>query len=137
MKIPLLLIGICTLVWSCKKQPPYNPDEHITYTHWYEMRSIDSLDTLFSVYIPNAFTPNEDGRNDYFRPHGYFNLKKFQIVNKNNNVVYQTSTNGYFGWDGRLAGGFVLPTGTYVYKLNVVDSVNREYEYTGSVSLYR
>lgn len=132
------------LVWACKKEPPYNADEHVTYTHWYELRSTDSLDslfwlsdTLFSVYIPNAFTPNGDGCNDYFEPTGqFYDFKNMKILNKYNNRIYY-QTNSYPGWDGRQAYGAYCPLGVYVYKLVVADTFGEEHEYTGCVSLYR
>jgi|GEM_PF-3647773 len=134
MKKIILFILISTLFFSCKKEEQFKPDEHIAYTHWYKTRS-GSVDTLFSVYIPNAFTPNGDGINDDFYPEGYFYLKNFKILSKENNLIYETTDiNGH--WDGKNHG---TPTqiGTYVYKLNISDGVGNQYEYTGSVTIYR
>ncbi|MGB3947532.1 MAG: gliding motility-associated C-terminal domain-containing protein [Bacteroidia bacterium] len=125
----------CILLFSCKKQEQVNPDDTITYTHWYKMRS-DSLDTLFSVYIPNAFSPNGDGKNDYFFVRGYFNLKELKIMSRNNNVVFKTNSFHIY-WDGSQNYSNTIMIGTYVYKLTVSDSINREYEYTGIVTLFR
>jgi gliding motility-associated-like protein len=56
-------------------------------------------------FIPNAFTPNKDGKNDIFRPllSGVVSQFKFTIYNRWGQLVYQTSELGK-GWDGRLSG---------------------------------
>lgn len=133
MKHITFLTIVCILLFSCKKQEQVNPDDTITYTHWYKMRS-DSLDTLFSVYIPNAFSPNGDGQNDYFYVQGYFNLKELKIMNRNNTIVFKTNNKNAY-WDGNRNYGDVI-YGTYVYKLTVLDIINREYEYTGIVTIF-
>ncbi|MFO7613170.1 MAG: gliding motility-associated C-terminal domain-containing protein, partial [Bacteroidales bacterium] len=46
-----------------------------------------------SVYaLPNVFTPNDDGRNDLFRPFPYTSVEKVQmtIFNRWGNIVYET-----------------------------------------------
>ena len=45
------------------------------------------------VYVPTAFTPNNDGKNDVFRPLIYGNVKKYQftVYNRWGQIVFQTS----------------------------------------------
>ncbi len=133
-KNSLCILIACIFVFGCKKQKSVNPDDTIVYTHIYKTRS-DSLDTLFSVYIPNAFTPNWDGINDYFQIKGYFNLNSLKILNKYNNLIYETDYKD-FSWDGKQA-GYSTMQGSYVYKLNISDAINRQYEYTGTFMLYK
>ncbi len=51
------------------------------------------------IFIPNAFSPNNDGLNDIFKPSGNVTLKSMQIYNRWGELVYESSK-GEFGWDG-------------------------------------
>ncbi|MES2628686.1 MAG: PKD domain-containing protein [Bacteroidota bacterium] len=59
------------------------------------------VDEKFSVDVPNAFTPNGDGRNDklYVRGFGIKKLINFTIYNRWGEVVFET-TDINSGWDG-------------------------------------
>lgn len=65
--------------------------------------------------LPTAFTPNGDGRNDYFRPIVSTSLTNFSmtISDKNGNVVFRTIDLYTQGWDGRNS-GYLLESGKYV-----------------------
>jgi gliding motility-associated-like protein len=71
-------------------------------------------------YIPNAFTPNGDGRNDVFRPipaspaFTIYNLK-FTIYDRWGAEVFETDDIGQ-GWDG-MKNGRVCQEGVYVYRI--------------------
>lgn len=69
------------------------------------------------VYLPNAFTPNNDGTNDLFRivTAGNHAVYNFRIVNRWGQVVFET-TNESTGWDGTYKGEPQDP-GTYHYFL--------------------
>ena len=56
-------------------------------------------------YIPSGFTPNNDGKNDTFKPFIFGNVMayKFIIYNRWGQIVFQT-TDPYKGWDGRFKG---------------------------------
>jgi gliding motility-associated-like protein len=70
---------------------------------------------LLGFYIPNAFTPGRDGRNDRFRPLLYGNVTnyKFAIFNRWGQLVFE-STELMQGWDGMIA-GTPQPAGGYVW----------------------
>lgn len=76
-----------------------------------------SLTYFRSFFMPNAFSPNKDGRNDFFRPVSkgvmVFNM---QIFNRWGALLFQTN-DPHKGWDGRLNGA-IQPIGTYVYLVN-------------------
>ena len=67
------------------------------------------------VYLPSAFTPNGDGRNDIFRPvfAGAASHFKFAIFDRWGRQVFESS-NPSEGWNGS-AGGRPQPEGVYVW----------------------
>lgn len=136
MKNLLFFISIILFLFSCKKEEQYNPDEHITYEHWYKLNN-RSGDTLYSVYFTNAFTPNGDGINDVFKPIGNYYLTRFVVYDKSGDVIYKT-TDINKSWDGRVNNsGYIVQMGTYTYQLMVSDVNGENYEYTGAVMLYK
>jgi len=73
-------------------------------------------DKQFSIgSLPNVFTPNRDGVNDYFHIESE-NLTQFHIViiNAKNSVVFE-SNDPNFNWDGRSQTGEDVEDGNYVY----------------------
>lgn len=95
-----------------------------------------------NVYIPNTFSPNNDGSNDVFYPRGtgLYNIKSFKIFNRWGQVVFskgQMSANDpQYGWDGTLNGA-ILPSDVYVYIVEVVCSNNVTLPIKGNVTLIR
>ena len=74
----------------------------------------------YALYIPNAFTPNGDGKNDYFEIFG--NKKSFKFVevsvfNRWGEAVFK-SNDIDFAWDGTYKGALLEPA-SYVWQLNV------------------
>ncbi len=75
--------------------------------------SVDN-DCIPTVYVPNAFTPNSDNKNDYFVVFPRY-IQQFEIFifSRWGEVIFH-STEMDFKWDGRL-NGKLLPVGTYPY----------------------
>lgn len=71
------------------------------------------------LYVPNAFTPNSDGRNDYFYPKNFGDARmlEFRIYSRWGQMVYQ-SNSPEGGWNGEY-NGQPAPGGTYVYSIRV------------------
>lgn len=92
------------------------------------------------IDIPNAFTPNGDGENDYFFPRQLLskNLIRFnmQIVNRWGQVVFQSNNTDGRGWDGSF-NGVSQPPGVYLYQISVTIHPGTEEQYTGNVTLIR
>lgn len=61
--------------------------------------------TIPSIFVPNAFTPNQDGKNDVIRPTlaGMKQLIYFRIYNRYGQLVFETKQQGR-GWDGTING---------------------------------
>jgi len=90
-------------------------------------------------YIPNAFTPNADGINDYFFDAGYvLDVKSFvmRIFNRWGQKVYETDDYTKF-WNGFDSDGNPAQDGVYVYKIDVTTKGGKEHTFTGTVSLVR
>lgn len=66
---------------------------------------VNPKDCMEGFYIPTAFTPNHDGKNDVFRPLLFGKVKKYQftIYNRWGQVVFQTPDLNK-AWDGSVAG---------------------------------
>ncbi len=107
------------------------------------------LDANRNIYIPNAFSPNGDGRNDEFRVFpciGVTNITSASLFDRWGNQVFQSGdndvSNGLFCagglplWDGTFRGNDAKP-GVYVYVIEVEFLDNVRLVYRGDVSLLR
>jgi gliding motility-associated-like protein len=82
------------------------------------------------VEIPNAFTPNGDGINDYWQVEGLDNTATINIFNRYGTLVYQSKGNTT-PWDGTYHGS-KLSAGVYYYIIKVK---NGKQTYSGSVTI--
>lgn len=93
-----------------------------------------------SIYVPTAFTPNNDGLNDIFKAFG-MELKEFQLVifNRWGEKIFQTQDINT-GWDGTYR-GTPSPLGIYVWELEATDKFGNPFlnpaQSKGIVSLVR
>jgi gliding motility-associated-like protein len=71
----------------------------------------------YFLVVPNVFSPNGDGVNDYYFPK-FVNLEKleFWILNKWGETIFYTEDINSQGWDGKVSGEYAMP-GNYVYRL--------------------
>ncbi len=92
----------------------------------------------YVLFVPNAFTPNGDGNNDFFEVFGNKEAwKQFHVAlfNRWGEKVYE-SENMNFKWDGSFKSGIV--PGVYIYTVKVVYLDNyTDKMYKGSVTLLR
>lgn len=91
-------------------------------------------------FMPNAFTPNDDSKNDMFRGVGVVDgIQNFtmQIWNRWGELVFETdSPTG--AWNGRkFNSGEELPTGVYVYVVNYIGPRDGKVELSGFATLLR
>jgi gliding motility-associated-like protein len=93
-----------------------------------------------SIYVPSAFTPNNDGLNDVFKAFG-MELKNFKLViyNRWGEKIFQTQDIN-LGWDGTYK-GTPAPLGLYVWELEASDKfgepILNDIQSRGTVSLVR
>ena len=106
------------------------------------------ISNQYWMYIPNSFTPDYDGVNDFFcikyngiRENTFF----FNIYDRASKLVYSTkniydlecllNTNG---WDGtHYKTGKLLPLGTYIYEINYQDFQGWKYNKNGHIFIIR
>lgn|GEM_PF-1630907 len=91
-----------------------------------------------AAFIPSAFTPNNDGINDIFKPELRFVQSGAMIIyDRWGSIVFETD-NLATGWDGTEASGSRLaPVGTYTYKISAISNNNVPSFHAGSVTLIR
>jgi gliding motility-associated-like protein len=72
--------------------------------------------TINAYPVPNAFTPNNDGKNDCFgfQNWGFMNDYKLTIFNRWGQVVFR-SNNPFDCWDGKMK-GIEQPAGIYIFQ---------------------
>lgn len=88
------------------------------------------------LFLPSAFTPNNDGVNDVFRlkGNGYSNAS-MAIINQWGQVVYK-SDNAALGWDGN-AGSRTAQNGTYSYMVKITMKDGSVKLMKGNISLIK
>ena len=103
------------------------------------------VDNCASFELPNLFSPNGDGLNDFFKPMRcprFVSLVVATIVDRNGQWVYQYSgpLDG-FGWNGTGSNGNQMAASTYFYSIDVVfdvlDTTKQTKSYKGWVELVR
>jgi gliding motility-associated-like protein len=95
------------------------------------------------LYIPNAFTPNNDGLNDrfYIKGYGLARVKRILIFDRWGKRVFERQNvpvnDPSFGWDGLVNGEPVDNTSAFVYILDVICKDGQEFNLRGTVMLVR
>ncbi len=92
------------------------------------------------IDVPNAFTPNGDGINDYFLPRpllakGLSNFK-LTIYNRWGQTVFETNQLQGRGWDGKL-NGMEQPEGVYPFMIDATFIDGQLEKHQGNVTLLR
>jgi gliding motility-associated-like protein len=134
---------------STIQDPVADPPATITYTLMVEANGGcgDTATVLVDVFtplaLPNAFTPNGDGRNDRFYVLGgpvNSVVETFGVFNRWGQAVFRVHDaapgDASAGWDGRVNGSFV-PPGTYVYVVVMRFATGARQTYKGTVEVIR
>ncbi len=99
------------------------------------------VDPVFSFFMPNAFSPNDNGLNDAFGPVGsYFDDTDYEFVvyNRWGELLFETKDPAEM-WKGDLqtSSQTQAPLGVYSWIIRVKDTFNNEHIYKGIVTLVR
>lgn len=144
----LEVFGAVSVAWSdgsTEKEKIVEPNESSVFV--VRATRNDGTDTLIKIfvqvedchqiYIPTAFTPDGDGRNDEFLPVYNGDISDYEMVifTRSGGKVFE-SKNINFGWDGKISGS-QAEEGAYFYAIRYSDSNNKPREQFGQVILYR
>ena len=85
-------------------------------------------------FVPNAFTPNGDGENEWFRPVlNNVEFNRFVVYNRWGHEVWQMESSHLKGWDGKGPKGVLVAAGSYVWQLEVKGLEGKLHSHTGTV----
>ena len=98
------------------------------------------VDKESSLEVPNIFSPNGDGINDYFQVKAE-TLRSFngKILNRYGRVVFEWTDweNEDAGWDGRLNGSTKATPGVYYYIINAEGMDGQPHNKEGALHLVK
>lgn len=151
-EVSLSVEGATTYQWSpsaslndaTSSEPIATPIETTTYTVTATGEGSCTATGTLTIFVnddseyflPNTFTPNDDGMNDIllFRGNGIESFE-LNIYNRWGNLIF-TSTDHDQGWDGTYKGQ-EQPSETYIYELKVVTLGGNELNESGEIQLVR
>ncbi|HWY98175.1 MAG TPA: PKD domain-containing protein, partial [Bacteroidia bacterium] len=150
--------GIKTWLWqfgdpldgiSTKQNPVYTYADTGTYCTSLVVSNIhgcvdtaqncEVVEPFFTLYIPDAFTPNGDGLNDVFRVKGdYVCGFQMYIFDRWGQQLYETKDINK-GWDGTvILGQNIVQEDTYIYLIYATDCVeHKKHEYLGKITVIK
>lgn len=138
---------------STIQHPTYTYDNEISFTYTVSLivtnqygctdtaRMPVEIQPEFTFYIPNAFTPNGDGKNDLFFGTG-IGIDKYDIwiFDRWGNMIFHGQSLNDF-WDGRVhkAGSSldICQEDVYVWKVALTDVFGKNHKYIGHVTLIK
>lgn len=94
------------------------------------------VEGAFTLYIPNAFSPNSDKRNEKFLVYGVgISSATANIYDKNGFLVFEGDVFDA-GWDGTISGNPAIE-GLYFYHANIIYADQTIREQKGQITLVR
>lgn len=95
------------------------------------------IDCSNCLYVPNVFSPNNDGSNDFFQVYSNCPLVSFRlkIFNRWGEKVFE-ATNENNRWDGYYK-GILQEAGIYIYTLSLTNELGQTSNAKGSITLVR
>lgn len=102
------------------------------------------VDLDYPLYIPNVFSPNEDGFNDRFTAFSGISVQeitRLKIFDRWGNLVYDERnfphSDPTFGWDGNFGSQMAEPgVYTYIFEIQFIDNLPPR-QYSGDITLIR
>ena len=94
---------------------------------------------LFTIYIPSAFSPNDDGINDLWYPYGEswnINQYEIEIFDRWGNMVFH-STDINTPWEGPEYSGTNSTQSVYSYRIKITDTNGITHIYSGGITVFQ
>lgn len=90
-----------------------------------------------AVYMPTAFSPNGDGKNDVFKAKLQDDITEYRLTvyGRWGQLIFET-TDPETGWDGKQK-GLDLPPGTYIWVAIYTDSKKQPMRQQGTITMFR
>jgi gliding motility-associated-like protein len=101
------------------------------------MIQMQDCSDLCSVWIPSAFTPDNDGRNDTWAWYGECEPEDFkvEVYDRWGEVIF-ASNDPFTSWDGKY-NGTLSPSGVYAYRVGYRLPYQKRKEVAGSITMLR
>jgi len=141
-RLIIVFIFVCLIV-SCKKEKEkVDYDSLISYQLLtYKTYSINcNCDTgyvTYAFYVPNAFTPNGDGNNEYWEPKSCgldSSEYHISIFDKTGKIIFESTTPKKFDGRGKDQ---IMSQQTFGFYIEAKDKNGEYYNYQGKFILYQ
>lgn len=99
--------------------------------------NVCEVEVKTEVWLPNAFTPNGDGKNDVFEAKLNFIPTDFlMIIYDRAGIAVFSSEDPNKGWDGKINGNAPAPEGVYLYHVQYTSYNSQKVTKTGSLTVF-
>jgi gliding motility-associated-like protein len=124
---PIAILCLCCLLLPPLTGQEGNPSADLIQHSEKQIHKIETLSTDSAgsiLKIPNVFTPNGDGINDYFEvTTDGSTIYEFSVFNRTGTRIYHSRSPRIF-WDGNSLDGIVLKDGIYYYVIEEQGGTN-------------
>jgi len=95
------------------------------------------IDDVYRLFFPTGFTPNDDGLNDVFKLEGRgIQSVDLKIYDRWGSILFKTS-DANASWDGRDKNGKLVPNGSYIVIITVLDVLGDSHFEKGVLQVMR
>jgi gliding motility-associated-like protein len=133
---------LCNTCAATETSPMQNTEYLVTVIDANGCKATDALtitvNSAIDIFVPNAFSPNGDGNNDFFQLFGDLGTIAYldmMVFNRWGEKVFE-SNNANFTWDGTYKGE-VVPQGVFVYTGKIVFINGTSRQLKGSLTVIR
>ncbi len=128
-------------------QAPFLPSYQLVVSNDFACADTASVQVVLNkeslIYVPNAFSPNFDGQNDYFQLYpgcGVTRIQNLKVLNRWGAVVFSKDeidhSNSTEFWDGRIGGQPASP-GVYIWQAAIELADGTRLQIAGDVGILR